>query len=348
MKAWLIRAGRSGERDAFALEHGLAGGGFKEVADLSGANSREEVAALVEAAFPDAKPGKITNHAAQLWALRSRIQLGDLIVLPLKTTSQIAIGKATSGYVFRDDADPDFRHFIGVEWLRTDLPRTAFLQDLLFSLGAAMTICEIRRNDAVWRLQQVLETGVDPGSRTGVDDASESDAETSDLSTTEIDLERAARDRIQSFIAERFAGHALAALVQAVLVAEGFHAESSPPGPDGGIDVLAGRGLFGLDEPRIIAQVKSSPTPVDVKVVRELHGVLTTHGADQGLLVAWGGINKKAKDELKNQFFRIRVWDSDDLIDALIRSYPKLPEELRAELPLKEIWTVVEEPTGGS
>jgi hypothetical protein len=33
----------------------------------------------------------------QLWALRSRIQPDDLVVLPLKTTSQIAIGKASGG-----------------------------------------------------------------------------------------------------------------------------------------------------------------------------------------------------------------------------------------------------------
>lgn len=344
MKAWLIRAGRKGERDAFALEFGLAGGGFKEVADLTDATSKDEVAARVAAAFPGAKPGRINNFAAQLSALRHRIEMGDLVVLPLKTTSQIAIGKVTGGYLFRDDADPDYRHFIRVEWLRTDLPRTAFHQDLLFTLGAAMTICQVSRNDAVWRLQQVVETGVDPGSRAGAPEPGDDvDSETGDLAATEIDLERAGRDRIQAFIAERFAGHALATLVQAILAAEGFHAEASDPGPDGGIDVLAGRGPFGLDEPRIIAQVKSSPTPVDVKIVRELHGVLTTYGADQGLLVAWGGVNKKAKDELRNQFFRIRVWDSDDLIDALIRIYPSLPEELRAELPLKEIWTVVEE-----
>jgi restriction system protein len=105
-----------------------------------------------------------------------------------------------------------------------------------------MTICEISRNDAVWRLQQVLETGTDPGSRPGVS-AEEQDAETSDLSATDIDLERAGRDRIQAFIAERFAGHALASLVQAVLAAEGFHAEASEPGPDGGVDAnLSGDG----------------------------------------------------------------------------------------------------------
>ncbi len=162
-------------------------------------------------------------------------------------------------------------------------------------------------------------------------------------SSSGIDLERAALDRIQAFIAGRFAGHGLARLVGAVLEAEGFRCQVADPGPDGGIDVFAGRGPLGLDSPRLIVQVKSSPTPVDVKVVRELHGVLSTHGAEQALLVAWGGVNKAAKQELRNQFFKVRVWSADELLAALMRTYPVLSEDLRAELPLKQIWSLVEE-----
>jgi len=343
-RAWLIRAGRAGERDQFALDAGLAAGGFPEVADMSAATTREMVGALVKTAFPDAAEGKINNFTGQLWALRTRIVPGDLIVLPLKTTSQIAIGHATGTYEYRQDADPARRHVLPVAWDRTDVPRTAIGQDLLYTLGAFMTICEIKRNDAVWRLQQILATETDPGARPETlqaDEATEADVATS---STGIDFERASLDRIQAFIAERFAGHGLARLVGAVLEAEGFRCQVADPGPDGGIDVFAGRGPLGLDSPRLIVQVKSSPTPVDVKVVRELHGVLSTHGAEQALLVAWGGVNKAAKQELRNQFFKVRVWSADELLDALKRTYPILGEDLRAELPLKQIWALVEEP----
>ncbi len=130
---------------------------------MSSATTREMVGSLVKAAYPDATEGKISNFTGQLWALRSRIALGDLIVLPLKTTSQIAIGHATGGYEYRQDADPARRHVLPVAWGRTDVPRTAIGQDLLYTLGAFMTICEIKRNDAVWRLQRILATGTDPG-----------------------------------------------------------------------------------------------------------------------------------------------------------------------------------------
>ena len=148
-RAWLIRAGRAGERDQFALDSGLASGGFDEVADMSSATTREMVGSLVKAAYPDATEGKINNFTGQLWALRARIAPGDLIVLPLKTTSQIAIGHATGRYEYRQDADHARRHVLPVAWGRTDVPRTAIGQDLLYTLGAFMTICEIKRNNAV-------------------------------------------------------------------------------------------------------------------------------------------------------------------------------------------------------
>lgn len=211
--AWIVRSGRSGERDTFALEHGVAGGGFNEVPDLTGVSSRDQLSDIVRASYPDDSDGKIANFAGQLWALRTRIQVGDTIVLPLKTTSQIAIGVVTGGYRYASDQEPDRRHLIGVDWRRTDVPRTAVHQDLLYSLGAFMTVCQTKRNDGAWRLGQILATGTDPGARPETIDNEAADeaivAGASAESGTAIDLEQAARDQIQSFVATRFAGHRL-------------------------------------------------------------------------------------------------------------------------------------------
>ena len=217
-------------------------------------------------------------------------------------------------YRYQNDPDPKLRHAVSVDWQRTDVPRTAVRQDLLYSLGSARTVCSIQRNDGAWRLQQLLLTGHDPGARVGpsaaatgsavhladIADDPADDEDATDSPESGFDLERLGMDQIQAFVAEEFAGHELSRLVAEVLKAEGFFTEESPPGPDGGIDVFAGRGPLGLDSPRMVVQVKSSPSPVDVKIVRELHGVLTTHGAEQALLVAWGGVNNAARRELRN------------------------------------------------
>ena len=342
-RAWLIRAGRSGEVANFAIESSLACVGFGDIPDLTGVSTRDEMRETVRRSYSDASDGKVANVAGQLWALRSRVRPGDVVVLPLKETSQVALGVVTGGYRYRDDP-AGWHHAVAVDWKRTDVPRTAVRQDLLYSLGALMTVCEIKRNDGAWRLRRILETGSDPGARIeAVEAIKAGDADATDSSESTFDLERLGRDQIQAFVAEKFAGHGLSDLVAEVLEAEGFSTQVAPPGPDGGIDVFAGQGPLGLDSPRLIVQVKSSPSPVDVKIVRELHGVLSTHGADQALLVAWGGVNKTARQELRGQFFRVRVWDADNLLDAVLRNYDKLSEELRADLPLKRVWSLVEE-----
>ena len=343
--AWLIRAGGNGEDEDFVLDSGLAVVGFREVPDLTEVTTREQVKKIVSVARPGATARQVANTAGQLWALRAGVTPGDLVVLPLKKDPQIALGSVTAGYGYREDENSVARHCIRVDWKRTDVPRTAVRQNLLYSLGAFMTVCQIKRNDGAWRLQQILHTGIDPGERTEAVEAVEvGDTDAADSPESVFDLERLGRDQIQAFVAEQFAGHGLSNLVAAVLRAEGFFTQVAPLGPDGGIDVFAGRGPLGLDSPNLIVQVKSSPTPVDVKIVRELHGVLSTHGADQALLVAWGGVNKVARRELQGQFFRVRVWDADDLLDAVLRNYDRLDEETSADLPLKRICSLAIEP----
>ena len=110
-----------------------------------------------------------------------RVSRGELIVLPLKTTSQIALGTVKEGYKFRNDDDARKRHVISVDWQRTDVPRTAVKQDLLHSLGATQTVCQITRDDGAWRLRRVMETGEDPGARVEAVEAVEAeDADATD------------------------------------------------------------------------------------------------------------------------------------------------------------------------
>lgn len=353
-QAWVIRSGRYGERDSWALQHGFSGGGWSEVPDLTPCSSRDDVARVVGATFHGDSDAKLANTTGQLWALRSRINSGDLMVMPLKTTRQIALGRVTGGYEYRsEEEDRNRRHVVPVDWQRVDLPRSAVKQDLLFTLGSAMSIFSPSKNNAVARLEHLLEHllehGTDPGqvpvplgsapSRTSPVtpvDATE-DVDEPELAT---DIEQVAYDQIMSRIAEDFAGHGLATLVTALLEAEGMRCTQSPPGPDGGIDIVAGRGLLGLDDP-ILVQVKSGGQ-VGAPVVSQLHGVMATYGAKQGLLVAWGGLSKPAQDALKSSQLRVRVWQSTDVVDAVLANYERLDETLRTQLPLKRVWMLTE------
>ena len=67
---------------------------------------------------------------------------------------------------------------------------------------------------------------------------------------------------------------------------------------------------------------------------------MATHGAEQGLLVAWAGLTKQARDALKNLKLRVRVWQAADVVDAVLASYERLPAETRTAPPLKQVWII--------
>ena len=51
MAIWLVRAGRKGEREAFALEHNVAAVGWDDLPDISGVESREQLADLMRQSY---------------------------------------------------------------------------------------------------------------------------------------------------------------------------------------------------------------------------------------------------------------------------------------------------------
>jgi len=325
----MVRAGRRGDQEQGALDSGVVTIGWNELPDLSNVKDRQELARLYKSIHPSAKKPQLTNEVGQVWRFVSEIKKGDLVALPLKTQSAIAVGRVEGEYEYKKLAD-NIKHIRRVKWLKT-IPRSAFDQDILYSLGAFMTVCRIKRHDAEDRVKKLLQT----------DDIIEAEGEAGVIMEETIDIEESARDQIVKYIGAKFTGHGLARIVEAILRAQGYVTKSSPPGPDGGVDILAAPGALGFDNPRICAQVKSSSSPVNVNVLRELRGVMSKVSAEQGLLVSWGGFNADALREARDAFFSIRLWDQCDLLEEVFKCYERFSDELKAELPLKRVWGIV-------
>jgi restriction system protein len=345
----MIRSGKYGEWEEQALRENLAILGWNELGDLSQIEDRQRLAATLEAAYPHESRKTLANWESQLWPFLRKIAKSDLVVMPLKSRSAIAIGRMNGPYRFRS-SESGGRHVREVDWIK-EVPRSAFQQDLLYSFGAFMTVCQIRRNDAESRVEALLAGEKDsnpaetrqafPGRPKKADETRETDRSTDDTSDI-FSIAEAADDRIREQIGTVFKGHRLARLIGAVLEAQGYRAVVSPPGADGGIDIVAGKGSLGFDEPRLVVQVKSQESAVDVSVLRELQGVMHQFGAQQGLLVAWGGITKALRREAQRLFFKIRIWDAGDVLKAVQQAYENLPEEFQADLPLKRIWVLAD------
>lgn len=340
MALWLYRTGRYGEHEQKFLNDSRIYLTWDEIAthDLTKVKQASEIKTILRQANPDASEGKIANHTGQIFAFIAGMKPGDWIVMPLKSKSAIAIGEINNQFAYDAKAEPHYQLWRGIKWLNQEVPRSAFDQDLLYSFGAIQTLCQIQRNDAEKRIRKMAENKwitAPPAVTVTKQTASDTDG-----IEEVIDLERLARDQIAKLIIQKFKGFGMERLVEAILKAQGYTTYRSPEGADKGIDILAAPGALGFGRPRICVQVKSQQTPVDRPTLDQLIGAMQNVQADQGLLVSWGGFKQSVYKEIATQFFRVRLWDQDALINELLEHYHQLEEDLRAELPLKRIWSV--------
>lgn len=339
MAIWLIRAGSHGEYEQKFIQENrvyVTWGGLN--VDLSKLQQRSELTAVMAQRYPEAKPKTLQNWVSQIWPFAHEMKKGDLVVLPMKTQPVVYIGELIGDYK-ADVAGPDpFFHSRAVKWIGEAVPRTHFGKDLLFSFGAFLTICRIRRNNAEQRITSMRANGWKTETLAA---AAKAPIEATDEEVVaDTDLDELIRDQIAALISARFKGHGLTRLVEGILKAQGYTTYRSPEGADGGADILAGSGPLGFIAPRLCVEVKSEESPIGREPVDKLLGAMTKFNADQGLFVAWGGFKGNVQKELASQFFRLRLWTQKELLEQLFEQYERLDEDLKAELPLKRVWMV--------
>ena len=330
MTVWTIKGGRAGEYEVAFLEKGVVAIGFglhRSVADFE---DRDALRAHVESA----------SDANQLWRFYKDIRDGDMVVLPRKRPQGLlALGRITGQYVYQPElAGNGAPHARTVDWQVTDIPRSHLDQDLVNSIvNAHQTLSQPGASDAEARLGQIVSIYLEedsspidtPEAAVSIDSV---DADVIEDSAEEIDLDQVIKDRIIARFRRRYAGPQLEYLVAGILEASGYHVLQTSQGPDGGIDVLAGKGDLGFGEPRLCVQVKGRTTPVNLNEYSSLQGNITAFGADHGLLVSLGGFTKPVHDRNEQQsFFTIRLWGPEDLAQRLLESYDSLPQDIRAD-----------------
>ena len=320
MAVWVVRAGGRGEFEEAALSGNVVGIGFGLERSILEFQDRDALLQVVE------KP----TTASQLWRFVHEIKIGETVVLPCKQTNLVAVGKVAGDY--RYDADSYCSHLRPVQWAATDIPRPSFDQDLLYSFGGLATVFQVNRTNADERITGVVNLHL--GEEGGGAPVILSDA--TEESSISVDLTEAIVDRIAERIRQRFTGHRLEYLVESILKSQGYTTQQTQRGADGGIDVVAGRGQMGFEEPRLCVQVKSGNTPVDLPDYNRLQGNIRGFGAGNGLLVSLSGFTRSVLNENKRSFFEIRLWGPGELTDNLLETYDRLPADIRADIPLAD------------
>lgn len=334
MALWVIKPGRQGEHEDYFLERDLACLTFRDVPSVCEINSSEKMRFLFLAVRPNAPKRAAANYAAQTWAFRGLCRMGDMIVLPLKSSSNIVVGQVASDYRYNNAADEPYRHERDVAWGSSLIDRRKIDADLRYSFSANKTFSGTKRQDAETRVRRLLDAELAGHNHK---------PQQAPLAAGEIILdptEQIAWQKLKRHVEERFNGHDLSRLFAELLKLDGFHISVSPEGPDGGCDILAARGDFGFEGPRICVQVKRTSKPVGVPVFRELLGTMQMQRATHGILVSWSGFTQATEREAQGKFFDVRLIDGDELMRMVLERHEALPSEFRRRLPIRRGWVL--------
>lgn len=322
-RVWHFRPQREGPFGRMLTEERLISAEFGVREDLSEYHEPGQILDAVELANPTEKPSRIRSMSTQLNALVNGMMPGDLVLCSLPEGAGVGIGMLEPELL----EDPEGRPARRLGWLRDPVPKDALMPDLLTALGAYVPITEITRDGILDRVSALIRDGHDPGPLSAPGSA----PPTLDALIAQENA------RIRDRIGAAFTGHAMAGLIGELLRVEGLTVSVGRPGPDGGVDLLAGAGALGVGSPRIVGQVKSGQQVAGDDTLQALLGNLHGAGADTALLVSWSGVTRQARARAASMGFRVRIWDGEEIVSRVLASYDRMPAWVRDRIRLEPV-----------
>jgi restriction system protein len=320
---WGIHAGKTGDADSLFLKKNLVAIGWSQVGDLGRfPPDREAFKQAIAATYPDIKRGAIPNNAGQLYRFVHEMQIGDYVAYPSKSDKHIHLGKITGSYQYDPVFMAGYPNQRSVTWLKK-VPRTDLSQGALYEIGSAMSLFQIKSYADEFFAALAGELAPVPA------------AADETVALVVSDIEQTTRDYIMKTLAQEFKGHPFAVFVAHLLNTMGYRTRVAPPGPDGGIDIIAHRDELGFEPPIIKVQVKSSDGSIGLPIVSALYGNVDQN--EHGLLVILGSFTNQAKGFAAGKS-NLRLIDGDELIDLILAHYEQLNSRYKGTISLKRVY----------
>lgn len=328
---WMIRAGTD-QILADKVEKAKAIAiGWHELGNLDSLVSRDDFKARYEQVLPEHSSTRRAVNSGQIYRFVRELKDGDQILTYLKDSRQYVVGQLTGDYRYDPTAFGDeYPHIRAVKWLKK-IPRDAFSPAARDTLGSILTLFSL--NSVAGELSELIQRSETQPAATVVRiEPSITEVETPPY----VDEVRARADELIADMISKLDPYDFQDLVAAVLRAMGFNAVSSPPGQDGGVDIIAHPDAFGFAEPRIVAQVKHRQDKTTNKEVLQLLGALQSN--DKGLFVSTGGYTTQAVQAARGSAKPLRLYNRDEFIRLLLEHYEPLADEYKAMVPLVRVW----------
>ncbi len=311
-----------GEADDLFLKESVIALGWQGMGDLTDlAPTRDAYKVRFHQVHPEAKTGSIPTMAGQPFRFVNEMRLGDIVAYPSKRDREVHLGRISGEYTWAG-TDALYPHRRAVVW-RTSVPRTHFSQSALYEMGSAMSLFQIKNN-----AEEVLDALNGVAAKTPIVD---------DSTIVEVpeDYQVTTEDFLLKRLAKDTKGHEFEAVVAALLTAMGYYTRGVPPGPDGGVDILASRDELGAVPPLVKVQVKSTEGKVGDPEVSALYGKV--HQGEFGLVVALGQFTPNAKAFAGGRS-NLRLIDGQELVRLILAHYENLDPSWKARLPLRQVW----------
>ena len=276
--------------------------------------SKDKLKEAIATQYPRYKIGKVRITAAQLFKLAHDIKKGDYVVSYNPDERVYYIGEVKDEYEYKK-SDYDHYHIVSVEW-KSRKDRDKLSTASKNTLGAISTIFEIRNSTK----DELLSTNDDGQSQEEVDDEEEYEI-----------IKENVEEQAREFIKDKILGldwEEMQELVAGILRGMGYKTRVSPKGPDRGRDIIASPDGLGLEDPRIIVEVKHRSGSMGADNIRSFTGGLRSR--DKGLYVSTGGFSKEAKYEAERSNIPVTLVDADDLVRLINQYYDNCDSDTKA------------------
>ena len=327
-KAFLIRAGRSGMFASEWLEKSIVSIGFDSAGLELVGKTREQIKEAYAETHGSLSPQKVASHAGMLYHFANEMTAGTTVVTYDPSSRLYHIGKVTGDCVPADEELLDNGEcFIREVAWGSEAPRDLLDKTTKNSLGSISTLFSISD-------KTLADLRKAAGDKPNVNPPAKNDDEDDDNDSAVI-TEDEAIERIKHRVRE-FSWEDMELLVAGLLRAMGYRTHMTQKGADGGRDIIASPDGFGLEQPRIVAEVKHRQKQMDSEKVRAFVGTL--RNSDSGLYVSTGGFTKDVRLEAQRATRPVHLLDLDQLVRAIVERYDNADDETRRLLPLVRIY----------
>ena len=325
---WMVRAGVEGYlfeefKNKKVVAMGLTGLG--SVNKLT----REEIISKIGALHPNWRKMRVAIWAGQMYRFSAEMKTGDRILTYDPARRMYLVGSVTGKYSEQEDLISDHPSVRKVSWDDKEILRDELQVATKNSLGAISTLFLLADEAAADVERALLGASMPDPADSETDQEIEEENIFQDMEVRAFEF---AKDRVA-----RLDWEEMQHLVAGLLRAMGYKTRVSPRGPDRGKDIIASPDGLGLENPRIVVEVKHQrTTSIGAPDIRSFLGGRQPH--EIGLYVSTGGFTKEAHLEAERAAIPLTLVDLDYLVRSVLEHYEKMDVEAQRLLALKKLY----------